>query len=146
MWPAISSPRVAVTRGLGYRGWDHPGSSMSASHTPALRAIAMQLLGALEAYEHAVSRMVSTWPDAQQYIEVNRLMDQIRDLGSTLRGLHSAWAELLIAHAELVQGLLRAGEVVDTDAVAPLRRRHALAAQQLRARVQWLLPYEEGGP
>lgn len=118
---------------------------MSASNAPALRAIAQQLLAVLESYEQGVGRMVATWPDAKHYLAVNRQMDQIRDFGSSLSGLHAAWAELLIAHAELIQALLAAGEDVDAGHVAPQRRRHAIAAQRVRARVQWLLPYEDDG-
>ena len=118
---------------------------MSASNEPALHAIAAQLLAALESYEHGVARMVVYWPDPRHYLAVNRQMDQIRDLGSTLRGLHSAWAAVVIVHAELMQTLLRGGEAVDVDLVSPLRRRHAAATQELRLRVLWLLPYEEGG-
>ena len=115
---------------------------MSASNAPTLQALASQLLAMLESYEHEVALMVSSWPDAQPYLAAGRKMDQIRDLGSCLQGLHGAWAELLIAHAELVQALVRGGDHPDADTIAPLRRRHALATQQLRSRVLWLLPYD----
>ncbi|MBC5786143.1 hypothetical protein H8N03_24605 [Ramlibacter sp. USB13] len=118
---------------------------MSASNAPALRAIAQQLLALLESYEQEVGRMVTHWPDAKHYVEVNRQMNQIRDLGGALAGLHAAWAEVLIAHADLIRALLNAGDAVDAGQLAPERRRHALATQQLRARVQWLLPCEEDG-
>lgn len=80
---------------------------MSATHAPALDAIAFQLAAALETYDHSVKRMVDGWLDMDRYRSVNEQVEQIRMYTAALPQLSVPWVELLIAHAELVHCLWR---------------------------------------
>jgi hypothetical protein len=80
---------------------------MSASHAPALSAIAFQLAATLDAYEQDVAAMVRTPLDAEAYHRVSRHMDQMRMYAASLPPLSVAWVEVMIRHFELTHGLWR---------------------------------------
>ena len=115
---------------------------MSAPQTPALNAIARELLALLDEQQPDVARMVAGWPDPQAYDRVAAQLDRMRVLSAALFGMNIAWAELLIAHAELVQVLWRvaARDPADLKALAKASERHAHAAATLRMRILWWMP------
>lgn len=110
---------------------------MSASHAPALDAIAFQLVAALEQYDEDVGRMVDTWLDMELYQRVSAQIEDIRHYSAALPQLGVHWVELLIAHAELVHSLwrLRFQEVdADREQLETVRARHAACVASLRSR------------
>jgi len=113
---------------------------MSASHAPALDAIAFQLVAALERYDHNVETLLATWPgpDLNLYREVCEQIDSIRMYSSALPELRVAWVELLIGHAELVHTLWKAQRSGDED-VARVRAHHGHSVATLRHRCVRLL-------
>lgn len=115
---------------------------MSAPQTPALNAIARELLVLVDEHQREVARMVAAWPDPQAYDQVAAQLDRMRVLSAALFGMNIAWAELLIAHAELVQVLWRipAGDPADLEALAKASERHAHATATLRMRILWWMP------
>src|SRR4051794_39107822 len=99
---------------------------MSASHAPAIDAIAFQLAGLLETYGEKVERMVDTWLDMELYREVSDAVEEIRTLSVILPGLSVQWVELLIAHTELVHALWRGGQAgADPEKVGAIQANHA---------------------
>jgi hypothetical protein len=113
---------------------------MSASHAPALDAIAFQLAAALEEYEHAADAMVNEWPDQDRYRTVSSQIETIRMYTSALPELRVPWVELLISHAELVHMLWKGhyggGFPEPLEAVC---ERHSYAMASLRSRCMRLL-------
>jgi hypothetical protein len=110
---------------------------MSASHAPALDAIAFQLVAALEKYEQDVATMVDTWLDMELYNRVSRQIEEIRMYSAAMPSLSVQWVELLIAHAELVHSLWRLRfQQVESDRshVETLRCRHSSCIATLRDR------------
>jgi hypothetical protein len=119
---------------------------MSASHAPALDAIAMQLVVALDRYEHDVGRMVDTWLDMDLYRDVSAQIEQIRMYCAALPQLSVHWVELLIAHAELVHSLWRLRfleDAGDRARLAMVRERHSGSIAVLRSRCLRLLSRTE---
>ncbi|MBC5783085.1 hypothetical protein H8N03_09035 [Ramlibacter sp. USB13] len=108
---------------------------MSASQAPALDAVALQLLAALEEYGRDAERMVANWPDLDTYREVSAQAETLRMYCATLSEARVQWVELLIAHAELVHHLWRGqyghGET-DGRTLADVRDRHAQCVAALR--------------
>lgn len=109
---------------------------MSASHAPALDAIAFQLVASLEKYAADVGRMVDTWLDMDLYRDVSEQVEEIRLYSAALPAFSSAWVELLIAHAELVHSLWRL-EFRENEAhyvkLKEVRSRHAESVERLQA-------------
>lgn len=115
---------------------------MSASHAPALDAIAFQLAAALDRYDEDVGRMVDTWLDMELYGSVSGQVEQIRMFSITMPELSVFWVELLIAHAALVHSLWRLrfrADEADRESLRQLRERHAYCVASLRTRVLRLL-------
>jgi hypothetical protein len=111
--------------------------AMSASHAPALDAIAFQLAAALDSYELDVAEMLATWPDLQRYRDVSEQVERIRMYSAELPVVRVQWVELLIAHAELIHMLWRAQYANSTEArsqIDVVREHHADAIRSLRAR------------
>ncbi|MFL6691750.1 MAG: hypothetical protein ACJ8GO_02205 [Ramlibacter sp.] len=110
---------------------------MSASRAAAFDAITLQLLAALEEYEVATEAMIAAWPDMERYAAASGLVEKIRMFCASLPEARVQWAELLIAHAELVHHLWRAQygpKAPLQDQIAPLLAQHARALQALRRR------------
>lgn len=115
---------------------------MSASHAPALDAIAFQLAAALEKYDQDVTVMLETWLDMDCYHAVSEQIERIRMYSAALSVLSVHWVELLIAHAELVHSLWRLPfQEVDADRerLQQVRERHARCIESLRTRCLRLL-------
>jgi hypothetical protein len=112
---------------------------MSASEAPALDAIAMQLVAALDAYELDTATMIAAWPDLDHYAEVSEKVETIRMYCAALPEVSVPWVELLIAHAELIHHLWRVQYALVKvegagDHLATVRERHAVAIVALRNR------------
>ncbi|GAB3767240.1 hypothetical protein GCM10028796_28170 [Ramlibacter monticola] len=115
---------------------------MSASHAPALDAIAFQLAAALEEYEVSVGRMIDTWLDMELYGRVSEQIEEIRLYCLPLPQLSAPWVELLIAHAELVHALWRLRfqeEGTDRERLEEVRQHHTACVRKLRSRCLVLL-------
>jgi len=115
---------------------------MSASHAPALDAIAFQLAAGLEKYEESVQRMVDNWLDMELYRTVSEEIEEIRMYSAALPQLSVAWVELLIAHAELVHCLWRgehAATLPDGRTLPQVREHHRACVATLRSRCLRLL-------
>ena len=111
---------------------------MSASHAPALDAIAFQLVVALDRYEADTERMVDTWLDMELYGSVSDQVEQIRMYSITMPELAVFWVELLIAHAELVHSLWRLrfrADEANRERIGQLHQRHASCVASLKGRV-----------
>jgi hypothetical protein len=80
---------------------------MTVSEFQAFHAIALQMAVALDTYEQDASALVAAWPDFDRYRAVSEQVDQLRMYSSGLPETSVQWAELLIAHAELVHYLWR---------------------------------------
>jgi hypothetical protein len=110
---------------------------MSASHAPALDAVAFQLAAGLEKYEQSVQRMVDSWLDMERYRTVSEEIEEIRMYSGALPQLSVPWVELLIAHAELVHCLWRgqlAGGLPDGRTLPQVREHHGDCVATLRSR------------
>src|SRR5215204_4358988 len=112
---------------------------MSAFEAPALDAIAMQLVAALDEYELDTATMISAWPDLDHYAAVSEKVETIRMYCAALPEVSVPWVELLITHAELIHHLWRVQYAlvkVDRagDHLAAVRERHAAAIVALRNR------------
>ena len=119
---------------------------MSASPLPALDAVAVQLAASLQEYESATARMLATWPDLETYRELSGKVEQIRQYCAVLPQLRIQWAELLIAHAELVHSLWRVGKgepAVGGQTLEAVRERHAGCIASTRARCARVLQQPE---
>ena len=115
---------------------------MSASHAPALDAVAFQLAAGLEEYDQSVQQMLDTWLDMDLYRRVSAQIEQIRMYSAALPQLSVAWVELLIAHAELVHCLWRAQlapALPDGRTLAQVREHHSDCVAALRGRCVRLL-------
>jgi len=115
---------------------------MSASHAPVLDAITFQLLDALEKYDRDFARMVDTWLDMDLYGDVSDQVEAIRTYCGTLPELSVQWAELLIAHAELVHMLWRLrfeDSAHGRERLHAMRERHSNCIALLGARCRRLL-------
>lgn len=78
---------------------------MSASHVPALSAIAFQLAAALDAYEQDVAVLVRVGFDPDVYQRASRRMDEMRLYAASLPSVSVAWVEVMIRHFELLHGI-----------------------------------------
>ncbi|HET8748176.1 MAG TPA: hypothetical protein VFM98_21440 [Ramlibacter sp.] len=122
---------------------------MSAYEAPALDAMAFQLASALEQYDRDAARMVETWLDMEMYEQVSEEIEQIRMFCAPLPQLSVPWAELLIAHAELVHSLWRLRfRELESDRVqlAEVRARHGACIGALRARCLRMLACSDSRP
>jgi hypothetical protein len=111
--------------------------AMSASHGPALPAIASQLVAALQQYDSDVGRMVDSWPDLDHYQDVSAQIELIRMYCSALDEARVQWVELLITHAELVHLLWRSQyghEPASLAQIESVRDRHGDCVAALRGR------------
>jgi hypothetical protein len=122
---------------------------MTASHAPVLDAIAFQLTAALDVYERDVDSMVACWLDMDLYRKVSDEVEEIRMYCAALMPqLSVAWAELLIAHAELVHSLWRLRfreDAEDGERLREVRARHDACLKSLRARCLRYLARSEAG-
>lgn len=111
---------------------------MSVSDSPTLLARAHELRALLEEHQRAVAHLVAAWPDARAYETVVAQLEHMRRLRAAVLGVDATWAELLIAHAELVQALWRvpAGNPAALSALGKASERHARAVFALHARLQ----------
>lgn len=112
---------------------------MSASHAPALNAIALQLVVALEEYDRDAALMVDTWLDMDLYHKVSEEVEDIRRASAALPHLSVHWVEFLIAHAELVHALWRLrfeDEPAEQGRLGLARGRHAHCVALLKDRCQ----------
>ena len=110
---------------------------MSASQAPAVDAIAFQLAAALEKYGQDVDMLVDSWLDMDLYDRVGVQVEQIRMFSGAVPQLSVQWAELLIAHAELVHFLWRLRfpeDARDRARLEEVRQRHAACIVSLRTR------------
>jgi hypothetical protein len=112
---------------------------MSAFEAPALDAIAMQLVAALDEYELDTATMIAAWPNLEHYAAVSEKVETIRMFCAALPEVSVPWVELLIAHAELVHHLWRVQYALvklhDAGSqMATVRERHAAAIGALRNR------------
>ena len=119
---------------------------MSASHTPALDAIAFQLVSTLESHEKHVEEMVDNWLDMDLYRQVSDEVEEIRLLSTALPQLRVQWVDFLICHAELVHSLwrLRFRESdIDREKLQIVRERHASCLRSLQGRCLRLLSQDQ---
>lgn len=122
---------------------------MSASHAPALDAVAFQLTAALDHYEQDVGRLAASWIDIELYREVSHQVEQIRMYSSALPQARAQWVELLIAHAELMHCLWQthpASGAEPKESVAAVRSRNSAAVAALRRRCVDHLVRQPGPP
>ena len=115
---------------------------MSASHLPALDAVALQLVAALEEYEQATAQMLTNWPDLETYRCVSATIEQIRLYCGAIPDVRVQWVELLIAHAELVHSLWRldhGNRAAAELSLVAVRERHADCISATRARCNRVL-------
>jgi hypothetical protein len=115
---------------------------MSASHAPALSAIAFQLAAALDAYEQDVAVMVRARFDPDVYQRVSRRMDEMRLYAAALPSLSVAWVEVMIRHFELLHGIWKGVQNPDADAarLQDLHRELRAAVQRLSRKCVQLMP------
>lgn len=78
---------------------------MTSPAASSLNALAYDLATALDRYEQDVENLVRAWPDPDLYKRVNDSMEKVRASAAALPRLSVQAVELLIAHAELAQGL-----------------------------------------
>jgi hypothetical protein len=78
---------------------------MSASHFPALGALALQTANALARYERHVRTLAATWLDMDLYNIVSGEIDEIRRYCAALPDVGVPWSALLVSHAELIHAL-----------------------------------------
>jgi hypothetical protein len=103
-----------------------PGSS--------LNALAFDLATALDRYEQDMEDLVRAWPDPQRYRRVNESMEQVRMAAAPLPRLSIRAVELLISHAELVQGLWDSTDprLRSEESVWPVVEQHRACVFRLR--------------
>lgn len=110
---------------------------MTVSEFQAIHAIALQMSAALDTYEADTEAMIDAWPDFDRYRTVSADVDRLRMYSSGLSATSVQWAELLIAHAQLVHYLWRdcygegGGSAEDFQQV---REHHADCIAALRSR------------
>ena len=116
---------------------------MSNSHTPAVTAIAFQLVAALERYQAAFDELVDSWFDRSRCQTVVRLLDEIRKLRCALPQLAVDMMEVAIRHRELLQTLWTRATISPRAAIAgeigALRSRHRAAIETMRHKCLRLL-------
>ena len=122
---------------------------MSASQASALDEISFQLAATLDTYDHDVAKMVETWLDMELYRTVSEEIEEIRRYSAAMPQLSVPWAELLIAHGELVHSLWRLRfQDVDSDRerLAEVRDRHTACVHSLKVRCVRMLarPAQQG--
>jgi hypothetical protein len=88
---------------------------MSASHFPALRALALQAATTLARYERHVRKLASSWLDMDLYNTVSEEIDEVRRLCVALPDVGVPWAALLVSHAELIRALWYSDRPGDRD-------------------------------
>jgi hypothetical protein len=103
-----------------------PGSS--------LNALAVDLAAALDRYEQDVEDLVRVWPDPEHYRRVIDAMEQVRLAAAPLPRLSIRAVELLISHAELVQGLWDSTDprLQAEESVWPVVEQHRACVFRLR--------------
>jgi hypothetical protein len=98
-----------------------------------LNALAVELCMALDRYEQDVEDLVRAWPDAERYRRVTRGMEQVRTASAFMPRMSITFVELLIAHAELVQGLWDSRDAKQpAESVWPAMEQHRGAVFRLR--------------
>lgn len=110
---------------------------MTVSDLQALHAIALHMAAALDNYELDTETMIAAWPDFECYRRVSEEVDRLRMYSSGLPATSVQWAELLIAHAELVHYLWRncyGGGGGSAEAFERVREHHADCVTALRNR------------
>ena len=110
---------------------------MTVSDFQATHAIALQMSAALDTYEADTEAMIAAWPDFDRYRTVSGDVDLLRMYSSGLPATSVQWAELLIAHAQLVHYLWRDcyGEGGGSaEAFRQVRDHHADCIAALRSR------------
>jgi hypothetical protein len=110
---------------------------MTVSEIQAFHAIALQLAAALDTYEQDTQAMIAAWPDFERYRAVSEEVDRLRMYSSGLPETSVHWAELLIAHAELVHYLWRnfyGSGGGSAEAFERVRDHHADSIAALRSR------------
>lgn len=99
----------------------------------SLNALAAELCSALDRYEQDVEDLVRSWPDPQRYRRVTDAMEQVRTASAPLPRLSVSFIELLIAHAELAQGLWNSrDDQQPVESVWPAMEQHRGAVFRLR--------------
>jgi hypothetical protein len=107
------------------------------SELQAFHAIALQMAATLESYEEDTEAMIAGWPDLERYRKVSWDVDQLRMYSSGLPATSVQWAELLIAHAQLVHYLWRdwyGSGGGNAQAFEQVRDHHADCVSALRSR------------
>jgi hypothetical protein len=110
---------------------------MTVSEFQAFHAIALQMAAALDTYEQDTQAMIAAWPDFDRYRTVSEEVDRLRMYSSGLPATSVQWAELLIAHAELVHYLWRnfyGSGGGSAEAFEGVRDHHADCIAALRSR------------
>jgi hypothetical protein len=111
-----------------------PFPTMSAFQSAAVDAIGFQLLAALDECEADTEAMVEAWPELDRYHTVSAHVERIRMFCAARPELRVQWAELLIAHAELIHHLWRAQYGKERPAgeqLAQARAHHTAAIESL---------------
>jgi len=117
---------------------------MSASEAPALTAVTLQLVAALDGYEQDVNTLVQQRLDPEQYQRVSGHMDRMRQYASALPGLSAAWVEVMIRHFELTHALWREFNAqADPAQVQQITQDHLQAVRRLRRQALQLLAAPE---
>lgn len=116
---------------------------MSSLRTPALTAIAFQLVAALERYQASFDELVESWFDRNRCHAVVRQLDEIRKLRCALPQLAVDMMEVAMRHRDLLQTLWTKATVTPGAAIAgeiaALRSRHRAAIEAMRHKCLRLL-------
>jgi hypothetical protein len=113
------------------------------SQSPALTAIAFQLVAALERYQASVDELLESWLDRSRWKAAVRQLDEIRKLRCALPQLAVDMMELAMRQADLLQTLWAKARVhpraVIAGEIAALRSRHCAAIDGMRQKCLKLL-------
>jgi hypothetical protein len=116
---------------------------MSSLPTPALTAIAFQLVAALERYQASFDELVESWFDRNRCHAVVRQLDEIRKLRCALPQLAVDMMEVAMRHMDLLQSLwtkaTAAPGAVISGEIAVLPSRHRAAIEAMRHKCLRLL-------
>lgn len=99
-----------------------------------MRAIASELLPALERYQHDFDEMVESWMDRNLYRCATRELQDIRMMRGSLPELTDEMAEILMRHVELVNAAWKVQIKPSDEATNELKRlrlRHRAAVEAM---------------
>ena len=107
---------------------------MTSVPASSLHALALDLAAALDQYEQDVEDLLHAWPDPGRYRRVTDSLEKVRRCAAVLPRLTIPTVELLIAHAELAQGLWDRTDWSSTleESVWPIAEQHRARVFSLR--------------